>query len=170
MIDPAWCQLMARYNRWMNERLYAVVATLPDEERHRNVGAFFRSIHGTLAHLVWADRTWLARFTGTEFFAPAWGQDWIDDFARLSRMRDETDQAVSDWTDRLDAEWLRSPLRYVAKSDGKSREVVGWSAAAHFFNHQTHHRGQVTTLLSQLGVDPGVTDLAQLPGVTRLVP
>ena len=63
MIAPAYCQLMARYNRWMNERLYALCAGLDDDERKRDRGAFFGSIHGTLNHLLWGDRMWLGRFT-----------------------------------------------------------------------------------------------------------
>src|SRR5206468_13134145 len=60
-IDHYWT--MARYNRLMNERLYAVAGKLSDEERKRDLGAFFRSVHGTLNHLLLADRAWLGRFT-----------------------------------------------------------------------------------------------------------
>src|SRR5689334_1751764 len=63
MIDPAYVQRMARYNRWQNANLYGVADTLGDEERRRERGAFFGSIHKTLSHLRWADQIWLSRFT-----------------------------------------------------------------------------------------------------------
>ena len=166
MITTEYCRLMARYNRWMNERLYAMALKLPHEERVRDVGAFFKSLHGTLAHIVWADRLWLARFTGQQFEAPAWGQGWIDDFDALTRRREEADAMIGDWSDRITSEWLAGVLRYRAKLDGKERSIPASVAVVHFFNHQVHHRGQVTTLLSQIGVDPGATDLLWLPGVT----
>ena len=64
MIDVEYCRLLARYNRWMNERMFAALATLPDDERKRDRGAFFGSIHRTLDHILWGDRIWLGRFTG----------------------------------------------------------------------------------------------------------
>jgi len=167
MITPDYCRLMARYNAWFNERLYAVCADLTVDERKRDRGAFFKSIQGTLAHIVWGDRTWLARFTGGTFDAPAWGQDWIDDFAELARMRAETDQRIADWSEALTPDALAGALTYVRKVDGIRRELPLWVAVTHVFNHQTHHRGQVTTLLSQIGRDPGVTDLVYVPGVMR---
>ena len=63
MIDPAYVRRMARYNRWQNANLYGVADALPDEERRRERGAFFGSIHKTLSHLLWADRIWMSRFT-----------------------------------------------------------------------------------------------------------
>src|SRR5262245_64187231 len=63
MIDPAYVQRMARYNRWQNENLYGVADRLSDAERRRERGAFFGSIHKTFSHLLWADRIWMSRFT-----------------------------------------------------------------------------------------------------------
>ena len=63
MIDTAYVQRMARYNRWQNRNLYGVADTLSDDERRRERGAFFGSIHKTLSHLLWADRIWMSRFT-----------------------------------------------------------------------------------------------------------
>ena len=73
MISPDYCQLMARYNRWMNERLYALLSGLPDDERKRDRGAFFGSMHGTLNHLLWGDRMWLGRFLDEPCSHPAFG-------------------------------------------------------------------------------------------------
>ena len=72
MITPDYCVLMARYNRWMNERLYALLLTIPDAERKQDRGAYFGSMHVTLNHLLWGDRMWLGRFVGEPCTAPAW--------------------------------------------------------------------------------------------------
>jgi uncharacterized damage-inducible protein DinB len=162
---------LARYNRWMNERLYALCATLPDEERKRDRGAFFRSIHGTLNHLLLADRAWLGRFTRDPALVEsrdrdgkpieltgALNQELYADFATLRAERARTDGAIEAWVATLEPEQLAANLRY-RTSKGVACEHPLWQAVTHFFNHQTHHRGQLTTLLSQLGHDPGVTDL-----------
>ena len=168
MIDPSCCQLLARYNRWMNERLYALAATMPEAERTRDRGAFFGSLHGTLCHVLWADRMWLARFLQRPYDAPAYGATMIEEFGELAREREATDTEILTWAGQLTADWLAAPLRYTRKADGRTATLDGWVAALHLFNHGTHHRGQATTLLRQAGVDPGATDLPWMPGVTRL--
>jgi uncharacterized damage-inducible protein DinB len=167
MVDAAYCQLLARYNRWMNERLYALVAAMDPAERTRERGAFFGSIQRTLSHLVWADRVWLARFTGASYTQPGYGADLYPDFSTLARERDATDTDILNWAGQVEEEWLRGPLTYTRKADGKTVSLAAWIAVVHYFNHSTHHRGQVTTLLKQAGVDPGVTDMPWMPGVTR---
>jgi len=169
MITPEYCQLMARYNGWMNERLYALVAKFPDDERKRDRGAFFGSMHGTLNHLLWGDRMWLGRFIDEPCTVPAFGADMFTDFAELAREREITDRKMLDWGDTVTVVWLAGLLRYTSKVDGRTRELSGAVAATHFFNHGTHHRGQVTTLLKQAGRDPGSTDLPWLPGVVRII-
>ncbi len=169
MISADYCQLLARYGGWMNQRLVAAVATMSDDERKRDRGAFFGSIHRTLNHLVWADSIWLSRFTGTSYAQPAYGADLFDDFADLAIAREAADTTLLDWAARVDPSWLGSTLEYRAASDGRLRQLPAWIAAAHLFNHATHHRGQLTTLVKQAGVDPGVTDLPFMPGVTRIL-
>ena len=169
MITPEYCQLMARYNRWMNERLYALCGDIADAERKRDRGAFFGSIHGTLNHLLWGDRMWLGRFVGTPCAYPAFGADMFADFDELRSEREATDRSMLDWAGSVTAEWLTSPLQYASKVDGKTRRLPAGIAAVHMFNHGIHHRGQLTTLLKQVGVDPGVTDLPWLPGVVKIV-
>jgi uncharacterized damage-inducible protein DinB len=163
-MSPEWLRALARYNGWMNEKLYGLAATLSDEERKRDRGAFFKSIHGTFNHLLVGDRVWLSRFKGEPaedgFMAPgirSLDQELYGDFAQLRRERALTDAALSAWVAELTAERLARPFAY--KRRGQLEEHPLWWAAAHFFNHQTHHRGQITTLLSQSGTDPGVTDL-----------
>ncbi|MGB4115876.1 MAG: DinB family protein [Polaromonas sp.] len=167
-------QFLARYNRWMNQRLYASCEALTDEQRKADRGAFFKSIHHTLTHLVLADKMWLARFAkqGFEFVAlnPALlavpeGSDYTSDlhpdWADLKQTRDALDAAIEQWLADMPPEFLASTMRY-ANTKGVQRVHPAWQALTHFFNHGTHHRGQVTTLLSQAGVDVGVTDLIAL--------
>ena len=154
---------MARYNAWMNERLYASCARLTDEQRKENVGAFFKSIHGTLNHLLLADRVWMARFNGTTFKVTSLSDELHADFDRLRAEREETDRAITRWARSLTDAELEGELTYMSLVDPAPRSSPLWLAATHFFNHQTHHRGQLTTLLSQRGIDPGVTDLIWLP-------
>jgi len=169
MIEPQYCQVMARYNRWMNERLYALASEMGEDERRRDRGAFFGSIHGTLNHLLWGDRIWLGRFTGELCTAPAFGADMFAGYEELQREREITDQTMLNWADGVTPAWLASTLTYTGRADNRKREMPMAIAAVHLFNHGTHHRGQLTTLIMQAGRDPGVTDLPWLPGVVRLV-
>jgi len=158
-----YAQTMAAYNRWMNERLYAVCVELSDAERQRDVAAFFKSIHGTLNHLLLADRIWLGRFTGQPFAVKSLNQELYADFARLRSERIHTDDAIDDWVARLRESDFAGVLSYTSVVNPRPRRYPLWLAVTHFFNHQTHHRGQLTALLSQRGIDPGVTDLIGLP-------
>ena len=167
MISVEYCQLQARYNRWMNEGLYAAARELSDAERKRDCGAFFGSLHRTLNHILWGDRVWLGRFTGVPYGHAAFGADTFDDFATLARERESADTALLAWAGQLTPAWLCATLEYRAASDGKQRQLPGWIAATHLFQHAVHHRGQAATLLMQAGKDPGVTDLPYMPGVTR---
>jgi uncharacterized damage-inducible protein DinB len=169
MISPEYCQLMARYNRWMNERLYALCGQMSDVERRRDRGAFFGSIHRTLNHLLWGDRMWLGRIAGPPCTYPQFGADMFERFDELSRQREMTDQAMLEWAGNVSAEWLAAPLVYTSVVDGKTRRLPAAVAAIHMFNHGTHHRGQLTTLLKQAGIDPGVTDLPWVPGVVTVL-
>jgi len=169
MITPGYCQLMARYNRWMNERLYALLTELPDAERRRERGAFFGSMHGTLNHLLWGDRIWLGRFINDPCVVPAFGADMFADFAELAREREVTDREILNWAGSVEAAWLEGTLRYTSRVDGRTRELPRATAVLQLFNHGTHHRGQLTTLIAQAGRDPGATDIPWLPGVVRIV-
>ena len=168
MISVEYCQLLARYNHWMNERLYAVISEFSGEERTRDRGAFFGSMHRTLNHILWGDRIWLSRFTGQAYSVPAFGADTYPDFAELARERTATDTAMLDWTGQLSPAWLAGTLEYRSASDGRMRHLANWIAAAHMFQHATHHRGQVVTLVKQAGGDVGVTDLPWMPGVVKI--
>lgn len=164
-------RLLAGYNRWFNGRLYEVSEQLSDADRKLDRGAFFGSIHGTLNHLVWGDKLWLGRFAGqgvnfaslpAELLAlpvqAAHATMLHEDWAALKAMRERLDAAIEAWIDEMPADFPLRTMRY-ANTKGVQREHAAWKALTHLFNHQTHHRGQVTTLLMQAGVDPGVTDL-----------
>lgn len=164
-------RLMAQYNSWVNDKIYSVVASLTEEERQRNLGAFFGSIQGTLNHILLADRAWLGRFaTGTcytfqglqdaklVFQFESLAQILYADFTELRQERMDTDNVIEKWMRELEAEMLSTRMHYSNPARGIEREHSLWFGLTHFFNHQTHHRSQVTTLLYQLGQDYGVTD------------
>ncbi|RUO31889.1 hypothetical protein CWE12_02515 [Aliidiomarina sedimenti] len=159
----------AKYNREFNQLLLGQIAKLSDEQRKQDMGAFFGSIHSTLNHILLADRIWLGRFaiafpqmsslSGAalvhEFSSLR--QELCSDFSELLVQRQATDQVITQWVEELSDELLAQTMRY-SNSKGQQREHSAWLAAIHMFNHQTHHRGQITTLLNQLGCDSGVTD------------
>lgn len=165
MMSAEWLGALARYNVWMNQKIYSAAATLSDEERKRDRGAYFKSIHGTLNHILIADRVWLGRFKGVSipdgFMGPdgirALDQELFANFDELREQRGRTDAELSAWVSELTQEQLTGPLVFVRR--GQRLEVPLWGTVAHVFNHQTHHRGQITTLLTQQGCDPGSTDL-----------
>ncbi len=159
---------MAEYNRWMNQKLYTVCAEIPDVDRKKDLGAFFKSIHGTLNHLLYGDRAWMERFTGKTFSVKVMGQELYSKFEELREQREITDQAIAKWSKSLSKEWLESLFEYTSNVDGKIRVLPTWILVVHLFNHQAHHRGQLTTLLSQSGYDPGITDLPWLPSLDAL--
>lgn len=165
--------LMASYNEWMNSRLYSAAASLSADELTQNKGAFFGSLLGTLNHLVVADRIWLKRFAahpaGHIALDPvralpqpkSLAEILYHDFGQLTAHRVMLDAVIKAWADSLTAEDLNHSLRY-ANLKGVVSVRNFSSLIMHFFNHQTHHRGQATTLLSQMGRDMGVTDLLML--------
>lgn len=156
---------LATYNQWMNQRLYAVCAELSDAERRQDRGVFFKSIHGTLNHLLVGDRVWLSRFQGTQFRPRGLDEELYADFEELRRERERTDGDIVGWATSLTDEALAGQLRFTTIVNPAPRTYEMWVAVAQFFNHQTHHRGQLTALLSQCGKDYGVTDLIWLPQV-----
>lgn len=155
-------QLMARYNHWMNQRLYLVCQALSDERRKTDLGAFFGSIHATFNHLLFADLAWMARFHNQPV-AYRLGQEIYSDFAQLTAAREELDLRILVFTEKLTTTWLTSVIHYHSGIDNRSRTLPAWVLLTHMFNHQTHHRGQITTLLTQQGIEVGVTDIPWMP-------
>ncbi len=151
-------QMLARYNRLANERLYGACAGLSEAELKRPRAAFFTSIHGTLNHILLGDRIWLARFEGDE--VPSTGLDAIlyEDFGELHAAREAEDARIEGFAAALTAEFLGGGIRYVNNAGVASHDPVEL-LLPHLFNHQTHHRGQVTDLLMQTESKPPVLDL-----------
>ena len=162
-MNPQQARALASYNSWMNQRVYSLCATLTDEERKRDHHAFFHSIHGTLNHLLLADKVWLGRFVDEPFAVEGLDQELHDEFSALRSDRFVTDDRIGLWASTLTDSMLTEDLHYTGITQPVPRTCPLWIAVAHFFNHQTHHRGQLTTLLSQAGLDYGITDLIMLP-------
>ncbi len=167
----------AQYNSWFNGQLYDCVERLDDAERKRDRGAFFRSIHDTLDHILLCDRSWLSRIKRSALpFASLTNADLIpdlrdlaqgvtQDFEALRSKRRATDTVLEAFVHELTPEILEEDLEY-KNSKGTDFANPLWHVVAHIFNHQTHHRGQVTALLSQTGIDPGMTDFL----ITSMMP
>jgi uncharacterized damage-inducible protein DinB len=163
MILPEYARRLARYNRWQNDSLYAAAAKLSDTERRADRGAFFKSLHGTLNHLLWADRMWLSRLAGdpSPQGTPDSSAAFLDDFAAMTTDRAACDARLAQWAETLTEDWLRAEFAWRSTINVEMRQP-GWVVVVHVFNHQTHHRGQAHALLTAAGVDPGVTDFIRM--------
>lgn len=172
-MGPKTAVLMARYNRWMNDKLYQAAASLPPEVLMRDVGAFFGSLFHTLNHIAAADLIWLHRLASSAL-QPAVVQglqafpkpdslrfELAPDLDQLQVLRQRLDALILDWAAGLAPAQLAAPLAY-RNMAGQAHVKNFGDLVQHFFNHQTHHRGQASTLLFQAGVDVGVTDLLVL--------
>ncbi|MBO9999547.1 MAG: damage-inducible protein DinB [Cyanobacteria bacterium SID2] len=156
---------MAHYNIWMNQKLYDACEQISDEERKLDRGAFFKSVHSTLNHLLFGDLAWMGRFIDRKLTDKKIGEDLYESFDELRSAREKTDREILDWTKNLSSEWLESSIVYASQAYGRTRILPAWLLVTHMFNHQTHHRGQLTTLLTQMGYDVGSTDLPWMPSL-----
>ncbi len=162
--------MMAKYNQWMNKRLYSIAATLDEVQLTRDLGAFFDSISGTFNHILVADIIWLKRFANhsRRFSSLTYpsslphpqslAQILYPQFRDLKEVRVHMDQVIIDFINELNENDLGEVLHYSNTKGKKFNKQLGF-LVLHFFNHQTHHRGQISTLLNQLEIDTGVTDL-----------
>ena len=166
-------RLLSHYNQWMNRKLYATAARLSEDTLREDKKAFFGSVLGTLNHLMIGDIIWLQRFAthpanhgaleAVAGLKPPKSLDQIlyPEFKALTREREKLDDIIIDWCSELTETDLRHKLHYHNMKGQPAVKELG-SLVLHLFNHQTHHRGQATTLLSQEGLDVGVTDLLAL--------
>lgn len=151
--------MMARYNAWANGRLYRMAAALPDQLYRRDVGAYFKSLHGTLNHLLTADRIWMRRLTGTGDHPNKLNAIVFDDLHSLTAARKQEDERIIRFVEGLSDPAFEEMWDYKTLNGTPHRQTRG-EILAHFFNHQTHHRGQAHTILTVLGVtDPEPLDL-----------
>lgn len=154
-------QMLARYNRIANERLYATCAQLNDAEYRKQRSGSFGSIHGLLNHILLGDRRWMGLFENAERVTPPLNQILYGDFSSLRSARAREDARIESFFSDLDvAFWARS-FEYT-NNQGKDYIETAHVACSHLFNHQTHHRGQVHVMLSQAQIAPPALDLHRI--------
>jgi uncharacterized damage-inducible protein DinB len=166
VIDADYVRIMARYNAWQNQSIYDAADTLDGAARRLSRGAFFGSIHATLSHLLWGDQIWMSRFAGTP--KPAVpsieaSAEMVPVWTDLKAQRSAMDQVISEWAGKVDTDWLSDDLTWFSGAAKREITKPAGILVTHFFNHQTHHRGQVHAMLTAAGSRPGDTDLFYLP-------
>jgi uncharacterized damage-inducible protein DinB len=161
MITPAYVRTMAAYNAEMNKRLYSAANRLSDEERRRDRGAFWHSLHGTLVHILWGDAQWMSRFDGWQRpQTPIKQSDrYLESWDELCSAREKADADISGWAAKVDDAWLAADLTWFSGAAGREISAPKRLLVTHFFNHQTHHRGQAHALITAAGEKTDDTDL-----------
>jgi uncharacterized damage-inducible protein DinB len=161
MMTPAYIRTMAAYNAEMNRRLYEAAGRLSDAERRQPQGAFWGSVHGTLNHHLWGDQQWMSRFDNwpKPDVAIKQSASLIDDFAVLRTTRERADADISRWAAKVDDAWIAEDLVWFSGAANREIRAPLGLLVTHFFNHQTHHRGQVHAMLTAAGQETGDTDL-----------
>lgn len=156
MISPGWenLRMLARYHQWAGQVLLAYLEPLPDDAWYRDEGLFFRSIHGTLNHLLLVDRLWPERLReGNPQFQ---GLDEIlePERAGLLRALEAEWQRIIDYVDGLQEAEVGGQARFI-DSQGNPRAMPRGPMLQHLVNHGTHHRGQISAVVTRLrGVAP----------------
>ncbi len=166
MADLDYIRLMARYNAWQHVGITMAADSLTGEALLEDRGAFFGSVFRTLNHLLWGDRIWMHRFAGTpapemESIGESVGEtaDW-DSYKAARR---EMDRVILDWAEGLGPEWLDGDLTWWSGAAGREVSKPKSMLVTHFFNHGTHHRGQVHVMLTAAGAVPGASDIFLMP-------
>jgi uncharacterized damage-inducible protein DinB len=152
-------QMFAAYNQWANNVLYDAVSKLPDEDYRLDRGAAFHSLHGTLNHILVADRIWMKRLTGDGDAPSKLDTILYDDFALLRIAREAEDACIRRWIDDLTDEDIEGRFTYTTVTDLRTISQRLAPALSHLFNHQTHHRGQASVILTGFGEEAPAMDL-----------
>lgn len=164
MITAEYAQLMARYNGWQNGWMFAAVCGLDDAAREADRGLFWGSIRATLSHLMWGDMMWMSRFDGGAAPSkPLTETGSAYDWAALKEGRPALDTRVATWAEGLEMDAFSGDLTWYSGALGREMSKPYAICVAHFFNHQTHHRGQVHAALTALGVKTDDTDIPFMP-------
>ena len=165
MIDAGFAVEMARYNRWQNSQLDGFLEALPAEELSRDRGAFFGSILRTLSHLCWGDHIWLSRFDGGSPPPVGAGDSvtYVTDLGGWRALRQTLDARMLVWAEGLTDAALAGDLTWHSGAAGREVTKPLGLLTVHFFNHQTHHRGQVHAMLTATGSKAPVSDLFLMP-------
>lgn len=148
--------MFAAYNAWANGCIYEAAAALTPDEYARDTGAFFGSMLGTLNHLLAADRIWMKRFTGQGDAPKTLDAILFPALPALKVARRDEDRRIVEWVYSLEDEDFAGRFTYVTATDMRTISQRLAPALDHFFNHQTHHRGQAHMILTSLG-KPSVT-------------
>ena len=151
--------VLARYNAWANHHLYHAVGLLSDEQFRADRGVFFKSLHGTLNHLLVTDRIWMGRFTGKPEAGLKLDSILFEDFDALHAARQAEDTRIITYVDGLDDRALEGSFSYRRASTPEHFAAELAPALDHLFNHQTHHRGQAHAVLTGFGVEAPSLDL-----------
>ena len=154
-------RMLARYNSVANARMYEQCGKLDLAEYRRERSGSFGSIHGLLNHILLGDRIWMSRFAGGGNTTPPLNSIQYETFAELSPARTKQDADIEAFFQNVDAGFLSRSLSY-RNNQGKDYTDTAPVAVLHFFNHQTHHRGQVHVMLSQTGVRPPSLDMHRI--------
>ena len=166
MITPAQLRMMARYNRWQNRSIFNAASQLDEAARRADRGAFFGSIHATLAHTLWADRAWMSRLAGLPM-PQGKGNDPVfldsDSWDTLCAGREDFDAWLIDWADAATGDELAGDLHWTSVAAKADFDTPRWVCLTHVFNHQTHHRGQAHALITAAGIKPEDTDIVFMP-------
>jgi uncharacterized damage-inducible protein DinB len=142
--------MFSHYNAWANGRIYDAAARLSTEQYRADRGAFFKSVHGTLNHLLVTDRLWMKRFTGEGEAPDRLDAILFETLEELRAAREAEDRRINQWVEGLDDRRIAATIKYRRVSSPEEFEQQLSLALAHWFNHQTHHRGQVHALLTGL--------------------
>lgn len=156
-MTPEEIRLLYDYNAWANHRVLEAASALTAEQFLKPLGSSFSSLRDTLAHIYGAEWIWLERFQGRSPAALP-GASEFSDVARLRARWAEQETRLLSFVRGLSQEDLDRVLEYRTLKFGVYRNPL-WQSMQHLVNHGTYHRGQVTTLLRQLGAQPIVTDL-----------
>jgi uncharacterized damage-inducible protein DinB len=160
--------MMAAYNAWCNERIYEVAAELSEADYHADRGAFFKSMSGTLNHLLVTDRIWLRRFTGEGESPNRLDAVLFDGFSDLRQARRREDERIIGYVESLSEADLTGRIRYRSITNPAEIEQPLAPVLMHFFNHQTHHRGQAHCLLTGFGLEAPVLDLVAFQRISGM--
>ncbi len=166
MITPDYVKVMARYNLWQNSQLYSILKQMDDAELERDRGAFFGSIKGTLNHLLWGDLLWLSRFAGGDYPKIESASHFVDLYKTISIWSSERfrcDNRIITWAEGLKQINLMGELTWKSITMDKEVKTPLSRCITHYFNHQTHHRGQVHAMLTAAGQKAPVSDLLFMP-------
>jgi uncharacterized damage-inducible protein DinB len=166
MTPAAHYQMFGHYNAWANNRLYDAAARLSDAQYRADRGAFFKSVHGTLNHLLATDRIWMQRFTGEGDAPSRLDAILFETFGELRAAREAEDRRIVDFVDGLDDARIAGTIKYHRVSSPEEFEQQLAPALAHLFNHQTHHRGHVHALLTGLVGEAPELDLLYFQRLT----